>query len=192
MKVDWERLGRDPVFEGRIVDVFRDVVRVSRDGQPPRESVYDLVHHPGAAAIVPLFADGTVALLRQFRYAVGGEIWEIPAGTREDDEPYETCARRELEEEIGRRAGRWTPLASFYASPGFCDEEIRVYLAEELTDGEGGPEPDEHMEVVRVPLAEALAWVTAGRIRDAKTFVGLLATRDRLAAEGRWPVGEGA
>lgn len=181
MKVRWERLGRDPVFVGRVVEVFRDVVRVSRDGEAARESAYDLVHHPGAAAIVPLFADGTIALLHQFRYAVGGEIWEIPAGTREGDEPFEACARRELEEEIGQRADRWTALASFFASPGFCDEEIRVFLAEGLTPGEGRPEPDEHLEVVRVPLAEALSWIAAGRIRDAKTLVGLLSTARRLA-----------
>lgn len=184
MKVDWERIRRDAVFTGRVVDVFRDVVRVRRDGTE-RESVYDLVHHPGAAAIVPLFADGTVALLHQFRYAVGGEIWEIPAGTLEDGEPFEACARRELEEEIGQRAGKWTPLASFYASPGFCDEEIRVFLAEDLTAGEGGPEPDEHLEVVQVPLAEALAWIAAGKIRDAKTVIGLLTTRERREPGGR-------
>lgn len=184
MKLDWERIRRDAVFTGRVVDVFRDVVRVRRDGTE-RESVYDLVHHPGAAAIVPLFADGTVALLHQFRYAVGGEIWEIPAGTLEDGEPFEACARRELEEEIGRRAGKWTPLASFYASPGFCDEEIRVFLAEDLTAGEGCPEPDEHLEVVRVPLAEALAWIAAGKIRDAKTVIGLLTARERREPRGR-------
>lgn len=179
MKVEWARIRRDPVFEGRVVDVFRDVVRVRREGSE-RETVYDLVRHPGAAAIVPLFEDGTVALLHQFRYAVGGEIWEIPAGTLEGDEPFETCARRELEEEIGHRASRWTPLASFYASPGFCDEEIRVFLAEDLRPGDAGPEPDEHLEVVRVPLAEAVEWVAAGKIRDAKTLIGLLSTRDRL------------
>jgi ADP-ribose pyrophosphatase len=158
-----------------------------------REAVYDLVHHPGAAAIVPLHADGTVSLLHQFRYALGREIWEIPAGTLEEGEPFLECASRELEEETGFRAARWTELATFYTSPGFCDEELRVFLAEELSKGSGGTEADEHLEVVRIPLAEALAWIEAGRIVDAKSIVGLLRARERLVAEGRWsPVAGGA
>jgi ADP-ribose pyrophosphatase len=188
VKVDWVRVAREAAFEGRVVDVFRDTVRVLRDGEE-RESVYDLVHHPGATAIVPLFEDGSVALLHQFRYAVGTAIWEIPAGTLEPDEPFLECARRELEEEIGHRAGRWTPLATFYTSPGFCDEELHVFLAEDLSPGRVGPDPDEHLEVVRVPLAEAVAWIGSGRIVDAKTIVGLLRARAQLESEGRWPAG---
>lgn len=190
MKVDWERLARETAFEGRVVDVFRDTVRVRRDGDE-REAVYDLVHHPGATAIVPLFEDGSVALLHQFRYAVGGEMWEIPAGTLEEGEEYLECARRELEEEIGHTADHWTELASIYTTPGFCDEMLRVFLAEGLSPGHVGPDPDEHIEVVRIPLAEALAWIANGRIVDAKTIVGLLRARDRLAADGRGVVGGG-
>lgn len=190
MKVDWERVARETAFEGRVVDVFRDTVRLRRDGDE-RQAVYDLVHHPGATAIVPLFEDGSVALLHQFRYAVGGEIWEIPAGTLEEGESFLDCARRELEEEIGQRAARWTQLASIYTTPGFCDEELHVFLAEELSPGHVGPDPDEHLEVVRVPLQEALGWIAAGRIVDAKTIVGLLRARDRLAADGPGPAGGG-
>jgi ADP-ribose pyrophosphatase len=186
VKVDWERIRREVVFEGRVVDVFRDTVRTRRDGVE-REAVYDLVHHPGAAAVVPLHEDGTVILLHQFRYALGREIWEIPAGTIEEGEPFLACAHRELEEETGYRAARWTELAAFYASPGFCDEELRVFLAEDLSEGSGGTEPDEHLETVRIPLTEALDWIESGRIVDAKSIVGLLSARERLAAEGRWP-----
>ena len=190
MKVDWERVARETAFEGRVVDVFRDTVRLRRDGDE-RQAVYDLVHHPGATAIVPLFEDGSVALLHQFRYAVGGEIWEIPAGTLEEGESFLDCARRELEEEIGHRAARWTQLASIYTTPGFCDEELHVFLAEELSPGHVGPDPDEHLEVVRTPLQEALAWIAAGRIVDAKTIVGLLRARDHLAADGDGSTGGG-
>ena len=190
MKVEWERLARETAFEGRVVDVFRDTVRVRRDGDE-RDTVYDLVHHPGATAIVPLFEDGSVALLHQFRYSVGGEIWEIPAGTLEPGEEFLECARRELEEEIGHRAARWTELASIYTTPGFCDEMLRVFLAEELSPGHVGPDPDEHLEVVRIPLEETLEWIAAGRIVDAKTIVGLLRARDRLAADGRGAPGGG-
>ena len=190
MKVDWERLARETAFEGRVVDVFRDTVRVRRDGDE-REAVYDIVHHPGATAIVPLFEDGSVALLHQFRYAVGGEMWEIPAGTLEEGEEYLDCARRELEEEVGHTAARWTELASIYTTPGFCDEMLRVFLAEELSPGHVRPDPDEHLEVVRIPFDEALAWIGAGRIVDAKTIVGLLRARDHLAADGRGVAGGG-
>jgi ADP-ribose pyrophosphatase len=191
VKVEWRRTGREAVFSGRVIEVFRDTVRTRRDGVE-REAVYDLVHHPGAAAIVPLYADGTVALLHQFRYALGREIWEIPAGTLEEGEPFLDCARRELEEETGQRAGRWTLLSTFHPSPGFCDEELTVFLAEELSPGRAGPEPDEHLEVARIPLTEALTWIEAGRIVDAKSMVGLLRARERLTLEGRWPPGEAA
>lgn len=186
MKIDWERTGRELVFEGRVIEVFRDTVKTRVDGVE-RETVYDLVHHPGAAAVVPLHPDGTVSLLHQFRYALGREIWEIPAGTLEEGEPFLECASRELEEETGYRAAHWTELATFHPSPGFCDEELRVFLAEDLSEGSGGTEADEHLETVRVPLAEALTWIEAGRIVDAKSIVGLLCARERLAAEGRWP-----
>lgn len=191
MKLDWERVGREAVFQGRVIDVFRDTVRTRRDGIE-REVIYDLVHHPGAAAIVPLYEDGTVALLHQFRYALGQEIWEIPAGTLEEGEPFLVCARRELEEETGQRAGRWSVLATFHTSPGFCDEELQVFLAEDLSPGREGAEPDEHLEVVRIPLIEALEWIEAGRIVDAKTMIGLLRTRERLTVEGRWLAGRKA
>jgi 8-oxo-dGTP pyrophosphatase MutT (NUDIX family) len=186
MKVEWERTGRELVFEGRVIAVFRDTVWTRLDAVE-RQADYDLVHHPGAAAIVPLHADGTVSLLHQFRYALGREIWEIPAGTLEEGEPFLECASRELEEETGYRAAHWSELATFYPSPGFCDEELRVFLAEDLSEGSGATEPDEHLETARIPLTEALGWIEAGRIVDAKSIVGLLRAREHLAAEGRWP-----
>jgi ADP-ribose pyrophosphatase len=185
--VEWTRIDREVLYQGRVVEVYRDRVHIGRD--ETREVVYDLVHHPGAVAIVPLFEDGRIALLHQFRYAVSGTIWEIPAGTLEPGESPEACAARELVEEIGCRAGRWTPLVDFYTSPGFCDETMRVFLAEDLTESEAALEPDEHIEVTRVPLAGAVGWAEAGRIRDAKTLVGLHAARTRLESEGRWPLG---
>jgi ADP-ribose pyrophosphatase len=185
---EWERLDREVVFTGRVVAVHRDRVRIARDGET-REAVYDVVHHPGAVAIVALFEDGQVALLRQFRYAVGGTIWEIPAGTLEPGESPRACAERELVEEIGFRARSWKPLVDFYTSPGFCDETMSVFLAEDLVEAESAPEADEHLEVLRLPLEEAIGWVGTGRIRDAKTVIGLHAVRALLESEGRWSHG---
>lgn len=188
MRVDVERLARRTVYRGRVVDVHVDTVRIEAHGET-RETEYDVVHHPGAASFVPLFEDGTVALIRQLRYAVGGEILEIPAGSLGAGETFEACAEREIEEEIGWRARRWTPLATFYTTPGFSDEEMRLFLAEDLEPGEADPDEDEHLEVVRIPLTEALARIASGEIHDAKTILGLFATRARLEDEGRWPPG---
>lgn len=187
--VEWERLDREVTYEGHVVDVYRDRVRTRRDGQV-RETSYDVVHHPGAASIVALFPDGTVALLRQFRYVVDEEIWEIPAGTVHADESFEACAARELEEETGWRPGRLEPLSTFYTTPGFSDEEMRVFLAEDLEPGTRALDEGEHLIVERVALPTALEWAEAGRIRDAKTIAGLFAARRRLEATGRWPAGE--
>lgn len=184
--VEWERLDREVAYEGHVVDVYRDRVRTRRDGRV-RETSYDVVHHPGAASVVALFPDRTVALVRQFRYVVEGEIWEIPAGTVQAGESFETCAARELEEEIGWRPGRLEPLSTFYTTPGFSDERMRVFLAEGLERGSRDLDEDEHLTVERVPLETALEWIDEGRIRDAKTIVGLLGARRRLAELGRWP-----
>lgn len=184
----WERIGRETIYEGRVVDVYRDAVRIEREGGQT-ETRYDLVHHPGATAVVPLFEDGTVALIRQFRYAVGDELVEIPAGTLEKGEAYLECATRELEEEIGHRAERWTPLATVYTTPGFTDERMRIFLAEELTPGSSRPDEDEILRVERIPFTSALEQAAAGRIHDAKTLIGLFATRAHLETEGRWPPG---
>lgn len=185
--VEWERLEREVAYEGHVVDVYRDRVRTRRDGAV-RETSYDVVHHPGAASVVALFSDGTIALLRQFRYVVEEEIWEIPAGMVHEDESFETCAARELEEEIGWRPGRLEPLSTFYTTPGFSDEEMRVFLAEDLEPGTRVLDEDEHLTVERVAFSTALEWVETGRIRDAKTIAGLFAARRRLEATGRWPV----
>ena len=188
MSPKWERLSRETVHEGHVVDLWVDRVRIEVDGET-RETEYDVVHHAGAASIVPLFDDGTVALVHQFRYAVEGEIWEIPAGSLQEGESFEACAEREIEEEIGWRAGRWTPLATFYTTPGFCDEEMRLFLAEGLEPGERALDEDEHLRVERVSMMRALEMVGSGEIRDAKTIVGLLTTRARLEEQGRWPPG---
>ena len=180
--MEWERLSRATMYEGRVVDVFRDQVRIGAD-TGVRETAYDVVHHPGAVAIVPLFGDGTIALLSQFRYAVGETIWEIPAGTLSPDETVAACAERELAEETGYRAEKWTQLSRFYTTPGFTDEEMYLFLAEQLTETDGELDEDEDIEVHRVPLETALEWVADGRIQDAKTLVGLFATRSHLDGE---------
>jgi ADP-ribose pyrophosphatase len=159
-----------PIYQGRIVRLRVDTVMLP-DGST---TVREIVGTPGAVAIVPLTQDGEVRLVRQYRSAAGDFLLELPAGTLEPDEPPEEAAPRELAEETGDLAARWARLTGFYTVPGICDEYIHLFVATGLTPGETKREADEFMEVVTLPLAEALAMVDRGEIRDAKTIVGLL------------------
>ncbi|HXH86439.1 MAG TPA: NUDIX hydrolase [Nitrospira sp.] len=158
------------IYTGKIITLNIDTVTL------PNGVTIDLemVRHPGAAAIVPLKDDGTVVLIRQFRHAAGGFIFEIPAGKLHPGEDPKACAARELEEEIGYRAGTLEPLSSIFTAPGFTDEVIHIYKATGMTTGHQQLDRDEVLEVIEVPLQEALAMIQAGSIRDAKTMVGLL------------------
>lgn len=159
------------IYNGKVVTLNVDTVRL------PNGVTIDLevIRHPGAAAVVPLKADGTVVLIRQFRHAAGGFIYEIPAGKLHRGEDPLECAGRELEEEIGYRAGRFDLLSSIFTAPGFADEVIHVYLATELVKGVQNLDQDEVLEIVEMPLREAIGKIQDGSIRDAKTIVGLQA-----------------
>jgi ADP-ribose pyrophosphatase len=133
----------------------------------------EVVRHPGAAAVVPLKDDGTVVLIRQFRHAAGGFIYEIPAGKLHPGEDPTVCAKRELEEEIGYRAGKLELLSSIFTAPGFTDEVIHIYKATGLSVGRQQLDRDEVLEVVEMSLSEAIRMIKNGEIRDAKSIVGL-------------------
>ena len=163
------------IYTGRVVRLDVDTVRFP-DGSTGQ---LELIRHPGAAAIVPCAsdppeADPTILLIRQYRYATGGELWEIPAGTLDPGEDPEVCARRELLEETGVTAARLQRLTSIWTTPGFTNEVIHLYLATGLTTGEPSRERDEFIEVVPQPLSRVLALIRDGEIRDAKTVVAIL------------------
>ncbi len=157
------------IYKGKVVTLNVETVTL------PNGVTVDLetIRHPGAAAVVPMKDDGTVVLIRQFRHAAGGFIYEIPAGKLNPGEDPLACASRELEEEIGYRAGSFELLTSIFTAPGFADEVIHVYKATGLTSGRQQLDRDEVLEVVPLPLIEAVAMIADGRIRDAKTIVGL-------------------
>jgi len=163
------------IYTGRVVRLDVDTVRFP-DGSTGQ---LELIRHPGAAAIVPCAsdppgADPTILLIRQYRYATGGQLWEIPAGTLDPGEDPEACARRELMEETGVTAARLQRLTSIWTTPGFTNEVIHLYLATGLTTGEPSRERDEFIEVVPQPLSRVLALIREGEIRDAKTVVAIL------------------
>ena len=141
----------------------------------------DLIFHPGAVVILPILANGDVVLLRNFRFVLNETLWEVPAGTVEPDEPLLDCAKRELLEETGYTAKQWKSLGYLYASPGVLDEKLHLFVAEHLTPGPQQLEPDEKIEPVIVPYAEAVQMCLRGEIRDAKTVTALLLV-ERLRA----------
>ncbi|MFN3486144.1 MAG: NUDIX hydrolase, partial [Planctomycetota bacterium] len=158
------------IFRGRVLRL------VLRDVELPngRRTTIHVVEHPGAVAILPVFENGDVLLLRQFRPSVGKELFEIPAGTLEPGERPLATARREIVEETGYRARSWRKLATFYTAPGFCTELMHLYVARDLRPAQAQGDPDEIIRTARMPLPRALELARRGRVRDAKSLVGLL------------------
>jgi len=167
---DYERVSSDRVYEGRLLKIDRDRVKLPNG----RETTLEMVRHPGASAIVPFVSPDDVLLIRQFRYAAGGFIYEVPAGTLNPGENPEACARREVEEESGHRAGRLQRLASIYTTPGFTDEVIHLYAAFDLSPVGQNLDHDEVLSVERMPLREAIGRIGRGEIVDSKTICALL------------------
>jgi len=159
------------IYTGKVVTLNIDTVQL------PNGVTVDLetIRHPGAAAVVPMQENGIVVLIRQFRHAAGGFIYEIPAGKLHPGEDPRVCAARELEEEIGYRAGSLEILSSIFTAPGFTDEVIHIYKATGLTTGRQQLDRDEVLEVIEMPLQEAIGMIESGAIRDAKSIVGLQA-----------------
>jgi len=139
----------------------------------------DLVRHPGAAAVVPFLDENRILMIRQYRFATGGEILEIPAGKLDPGETPETCAARELLEETGYRAGRLEKLGAIWTSPGFTNEVIHLYSAFDLEVAEQQLEPDEIIELVPMTLTQALETIRRSAIFDAKSATALLLAADR-------------
>jgi ADP-ribose pyrophosphatase len=163
------------IFKGRVFSVTVDTVQ---EGNVTYQR--EVVHHPGSAVIIPVFADDTVALVKQYRHPAVRYLLEAPAGTLNDRETPDVGAARELEEELGLIAGRLEKLSEFFVSPGFCEEKMWVYLATELTPSTQRLEDDEILEVLRLPFSQALEMISDGEIQDAKTIIGLMLAAPRV------------
>ena len=165
------------IFSGRVFNVTIDTIT---EGELTYQR--EVVHHPGSAVMVPLHDDGTVVLVRQYRHPAVKFLLELPAGTLDDGERPEAGAARELEEELGLVAGRLEKLSEFFVSPGFCEEKMWIYLATELSEGRQRLDEDEILDVVRLPMADALEMITSGEIQDAKTIIGLILAAPRVGS----------
>lgn len=163
-------LSSEQLFQGLVFQVERDRLR-EPDGL---EIVREVVRHNGGAGALPVLDDGRIALVRQYRHPARRELLEIPAGKLEIGESPAECAARELEQETGWRAGRLEKLCEFYTTPGFCEEKLYVYLATKLQPAAQQLDEDEVVEVVYLPLTEALDLAARGEIEDSKTLLALL------------------
>jgi len=161
------------IHEGKIISLRVDEVILPHG----KKAVREIVEHPGAVAAVPLLPGGRVVLIKQFRKPVEEVIYEIPAGKLEREEDSRLCMERELEEEIGYRAGKLQELLSYYPSPGFSSELVHLFLATDLEKKEQNLEDDEFLETVIIKFDTALKMVEEGKIKDGKTIIGLLLAR---------------
>jgi ADP-ribose pyrophosphatase len=162
-------------FKGRVFNVFTDTL----EEPGGHRHIKDVIRHNGSVVILAVDesknpADPDVILERQYRHAAGQYLIELPAGTRDPGEAPLAAAKREMIEETGYRAKKWTLLQKYYASPGFLGEWMQIYLARDIRQGEAKLEEDENLEVFRLPLSEAMKMVAEGKIHDGKTLIGLL------------------
>jgi len=170
-------LDSQKIFDGRVFKVTVDTVR---EGELTYQR--EVVHHHGSAVILPVHDDGTAVLVRQYRHPAVRYLLEVPAGTLNDGERPEMGAARELEEELGLIAGRMEKLSEFFVSPGFLEEKMWVYLATELAEGKQRLDEDELLDIVRLPIADALEMISSGEIQDAKTIISLMLAAPRVGS----------
>lgn len=166
------------VYRGRVIDVVLESFELPNG----RSATIEMVRHPGAAAVVPLTHDNDVLLIRQYRRAAGGFIYEVPAGKLAPGEPAPRCAERELEEEAGVRAGSLQALGSIFTTPGFTDEVIHLFLATDLAPAQQKLEADEVLSVEKVAFERALEMCVRGELRDAKSMCALMLADRHLRA----------
>lgn len=163
-------LSKETVYDGKLIKVVRELVRLPDGNERPRE----IVEHPGAVALVVVDSDDKLIMVRQYRRAAGAVLLEIPAGTREKGEDAEACARRETQEETGYIPGNIARMGGFFSAPGFCTEFLDCYLVTDLREGKAGGDDDENIELERLTYEQAVAAIRNGEIRDAKSITGIL------------------
>lgn len=163
-------ISSERIYEGRVINLRVDTIQLPNARTGKRE----IIEHRGAVAIVPILGDDIVVMVRQFRSAAGEPLLEIPAGTREPNEDIAVCAAREMAEEINYRPRRVIKLFESYVAPGYSSELIHTFLALDLVPVEGHTDEDEFLEVIQMPLIEAIKLIAKGEIRDSKSISGLL------------------
>lgn len=176
-----EKLRRINGYTGIIVDVHTDMIRLPNGEITMRE----VVRHPGGVCVAAVSDDGMVTVVRQFRYPFARHLLELPAGKLEPGEDPLPAAKRELSEETGLEAEHWTALGAMYTSPGFSTETLYLYLATGLHQGEAHPDPNEFLDVEKMPLSQLIQHIDSGEIQDAKTVIGALRAQREIDRESK-------
>lgn len=172
----FELLKTETLLQGRAFKIRRDTLKTP-DG---RETKFDIVEHGGSVVIVPVDADGNILFVRQYRHAAGMDMLELPAGTRDGNEPFEDCAAREIREETGMEAGKLIHVGSFYLAPGYSTEYMGVFFATDLKHNPLEADDDEFLSVEKIPVKDALRMAEKGEMPDAKSLAALLMARSYL------------
>jgi 8-oxo-dGTP pyrophosphatase MutT (NUDIX family) len=174
--MSFEFIKSEVLLQGRTFKVRRDTLKTP-DG---RETKLEIIEHGGSVVLVPVDREGNVLFVRQYRHATGKEILELPAGTREEEEPYEDCAAREIREETGMEAGRLQKVGAFYLAPGYSSEFMAVFLATDLRDNPLQADDDEFLQVEKIPVHEVTAMFEQGNIPDSKSLAAWLLAKPYL------------
>jgi ADP-ribose pyrophosphatase len=172
----FEIIKSETLIQGRTFKLRRDHLKTP-DG---RETKFEIIEHGGSVVIIPIDADGNMLFVRQYRHAAGSDLLELPAGTRDGDEPYEDCAAREIREETGMEAGKLEKVGEFYLAPGYSTEFMGVFLATELKHNPLDADDDEFLSVEKMSVKEAFAMAERGDMPDAKSLAALLLARSHL------------
>jgi ADP-ribose pyrophosphatase len=170
--MNFEVLRSEKLYAGKIVNLVVDHVRYDSGN----ESVREIIEHPGGGVVLAAFENNDILLVKQFRYPIGGEVIELPAGKLDAKEDPQRCAERELREETGYVAARWTKLTTMMTTPGFCNERLHIFMAQNLSlspQGQSLEEGEQTIKLLRVPLVEAIAMVEREEIVDGKSIAGI-------------------
>jgi len=174
MPFEW--IESEILLQGRAFKIRRDTLKTP-DG---RQTKLDIVDHGGSVVILPIDQDNNLLFVRQYRHAAGGDLLELPAGTRDEEEPYEACAAREIREETGMEAGTLQKVGAFYLAPGYSTEFMAVFLATGLKENPLQADDDEFLAVEKIPLKKAIEMAEHGEVPDAKSLAALLLARPHL------------
>ncbi|HEX6268598.1 MAG TPA: NUDIX hydrolase [Anaerolineales bacterium] len=172
----FELIRSETLMQGRAFSIRRDYLKTP-DG---RETRLEIIEHGGSVVLVPIDDDGNLLFVRQYRHATGEDLLELPAGTRDGDEPFEECAAREVREETGMEAGKLQKLGEFYLAPGYSSEFMVVFLATGLKDNPLDADDDEFLQVEKIPLKKAIQMAERGKVPDAKSLAAFLLARPYL------------